>query len=144
MIMTLQNLFRAWRNDRSGAAAVEMALVAPFLAVIVAGIANYAPQLDKVHKMRDAVTSGAGYVMSGGTDPTTIQNVTFSAWTGHGQSDSVTVTQWCTCAGITSSCTTLCTDSTVPQGFTRIAASTTYTSAAGSQVFNAEHTVRTR
>ncbi|HEX4181648.1 MAG TPA: TadE/TadG family type IV pilus assembly protein [Caulobacteraceae bacterium] len=142
--MTLQTLVRSWRKDRRGAAAVEMALVAPFLAIVVAGIVNFAPQLDHVHRMRDAVTSGANYVMSGGTDATTIQNVTFSAWTGHVQADSVNVTQWCTCAGVTSSCSTLCADNTVPQGFTKIAASTTYSSANGPQVFNAQDTVRTR
>jgi Flp pilus assembly protein TadG len=138
------SFIKAFLRNRGGAAAVEMALVAPFLAIIVAGIANDAPELDKVHKMRDAVTSGADYVMSGGTDSNTIQAVTFSAWTGHGQSDSVTVTQWCTCAGVTSGCSTLCSDSTVPQGFTKIAASTTYSSVSGDQAFNAEHTVRTR
>jgi Flp pilus assembly protein TadG len=141
------NIFKtvsAWSRDRSGAAAVEMALVAPFLAIIVAGIASYAPQLDRVHKMRDAVSTGAGYVMTGGTDATTIQSVAFSAWTGHGSSDSVTVTQWCSCAAVTSSCSALCSDGTVPQGFTEIAASTTYNGSGGSQVFNAHQTIRTR
>jgi Flp pilus assembly protein TadG len=142
--MNIRKTLSSWIGDRRGAAAVEMALVAPFLAVVVAGIANFAPQLDKVHKMRDAVSSSAGYVMTGGTDPTTIQSVAFSAWTGHGQSDSVTVTQWCTCAGVTSACTTLCTDNSVPQGFTKIAASTTYAGPGGSQIFNAQQTIRTR
>src|SRR5579859_7308187 len=76
-IINIRNTISAWTGDRRGAAAVEMALVAPFLAVVVAGIASYAPQLDRVHKMRDAVSTGAGYVMTGGTDPTTIQSVAF-------------------------------------------------------------------
>jgi Flp pilus assembly protein TadG len=142
--MNILETIRRWSKDRGGAAAVEMALVAPFLAVVVAGIASYAPQLDRVHKMHDAVSTGAGYVMTGGTDPTTIQSVAYSAWTNHGSSDTVTVTQWCSCAGVTSSCSALCTDSTVPQGYTKIAASTTYTGSGSNQTFNAEQTIRTR
>jgi Flp pilus assembly protein TadG len=142
--MNILKTFSSCFRDRRGAAAVEMALVAPFLAVIVAGIASYAPQLDRVHKMRDAVSTSAGYVMTGGTNPTTIQSVAFSAWTGHGQSDSVAVTQWCTCAGLTAACNTLCTDNSVPQGFTKIAASTSYAGPGGSQVLNAQQTIRTR
>ena len=142
--MKRSNTFRTWLADRGGAAAVEMALVAPFLAIVATGIANYAPQLDTVHRMRDAVSSGSDYVMSGGSVPATIQAVTLGAWTGHSQSDSVAVTQWCTCLGVTSACTSLCSDGSVPQGFTRIAASTTYTSLTGSQVFDANQTIRTR
>jgi Flp pilus assembly protein TadG len=142
--MNLRSTLRNWKNDRRGAAAVELALVAPFLAIIAAGIANYAPQLDRVHKMRDAVSTAADYVMTGGTNPDAIQSVGYSAWTGHGQSDSMTVTQWCSCAGVTSACNALCTDGTVPQGYTRIAASTNYSGPGGSQVFNADQTVRTR
>jgi Flp pilus assembly protein TadG len=137
-------VLNTWLRDRGGAAAVEMALVAPLLAAVLVGIANYAPELQTVHRMRDAVSTGALYVMTGGTDPTAIQTVTSNAWTGHGQSDQITVTQWCACAGVTGSCNSLCPDSTVPQGFTRINASTTYVGPLGSQSLGADQTIRTR
>jgi Flp pilus assembly protein TadG len=142
--MKRQTILRTWLADRRGTAAVEMALVSPFLAIVVAGIAQVAPEINAVHRMHDAVASGAQYVMSGGSNPTTIQAVTVAAWTGHVPADTVTVNQWCTCAGATSDCSTLCSDSTVPQGFTQIAASTTYSGWAGNQVLNSAQTVRTR
>ena len=39
--MTMTNLFSKWLKDRSGAAAVELALVSPMLAVVLAGIATF-------------------------------------------------------------------------------------------------------
>jgi len=131
-------------RSKGGAAAVEMALVAPMLAAVLVGIANYAPELDQAHKMRDAVQSAATYVMTGGTDPTAIQTVATNAWTGYATGDSVTVTQWCACSGVSGSCSTLCSDQSVPQGFTQIAATMTYVGPLGSQTLNASQTVRTR
>lgn len=137
-------LLRRFARHRGGAAAVEMALVAPLLAGIMVGIANYAPELDQAHKMRDAVQAAGTYVMTGGTDPTAIQAVATNAWTGYASGDAVSVTQWCSCAGVTGSCNTLCADSTVPQGYTQISASMTYVGPLGSTPLSASQTVRTR
>jgi len=142
--MTMRHLLSRWLKDRSGAAAVELALVTPMLAVVLAGIASYAPELDKVHKMREAVSSGSLYVMTGVTDPTAIRNMALKAWTGRTESDSVAVTQWCACAGVTGSCNTLCADNTVPLAYTRISASSQYSGVAGVQALAAQQTVRTR
>lgn len=142
--MTMTNLFSKWLKDRSGAAAVELALVSPMLAVVLAGIATYAPELDKVHKMREAVANGSLYVMTGVTDPTAITNMALQAWTGRTGTDSITVTQWCSCAGVSGSCNTLCADNTVPQAFTQISAASQYTGIAGVQNLSAQQTVRTR
>ena len=145
--MTLRSLIRfivRYHHDKSGAAAVELALVSPFLAAVVAGIATYAPELDKVHKMHDAVSTASLYVMTGGTNTTSIQTVALNAWVGHTDSDSVTVSQWCACASVPGTCTSLCADSTVPAGYTQIAAASSYTGLAGVQSLSAQQTVRTR
>ncbi|MBS0409026.1 MAG: pilus assembly protein [Proteobacteria bacterium] len=142
--MTNTNLLSRWLQDRSGAAAVELALVTPMLAVVLAGIATYAPELDKVHKMREAVSSGGLYVMTGVTDPTAIRNLALQAWTGRSDSDSITVTQWCACGGASGSCNTLCADNTVPRAYTQISAASRYTGVAGVQSLSAQQTVRTR
>src|SRR5262249_19859430 len=110
MTRTLLRRLARFLRDHRGAAAVELALVSPFLAVVVAGIATYAPELDKVHKMREGVAMGALYVMEGNTDATNIQTVALNAWTGHSGSDAITVNQWCECSGTTNSCTSLCSD----------------------------------
>jgi Flp pilus assembly protein TadG len=134
----------AFFNHTGGAAAVEMALLSPVLALLLVGIANYAPELDQAHRMRDAVQSGATYVMTGGADPTAIQTVATSAWSGYTGGDTVTVSQWCSCAGIAGSCSALCADSSVPQAYTTIQASMTYAGPLGNQPLSASQTVRTR
>ncbi|HEX7760999.1 MAG TPA: TadE/TadG family type IV pilus assembly protein [Caulobacteraceae bacterium] len=133
-----------WLGDKNGTAAVEMALVAPVLAIVVAGIATYAPELAVVHAMHDAVSTGAQYVMTGGTDATSINTVTTTAWTGKQSSDTVAVAQWCSCAGATNSCTTLCADASVPLGWTQITASTVYVSPTGNQTLTSTQLIRTR
>jgi Flp pilus assembly protein TadG len=143
--MTPRKLLLHFLRERGGAAAVELALVAPFLAVILAGIATYAPELDKAHKMREAVSTGALYVMTGGSDATSIQNVSLQAWSGHVSGDTVSVAQWCACTGTTQSCNSLCPDGvTLPEGYTSITAASTYVGPLGSQALSAVQTVRTR
>jgi len=142
--MTLRTVFNRFVHDRRGAAAVEMALIAPFLAAILAGIATYAPELDKVHKMRNAVSTAALYVMTGGTNASSIQNVAETAWTGRASGDTISVAQWCACSGSTSTCTSLCADATLPVGYTSITASGSYVGPLGSQALSAVQTIRTR
>ena len=108
--MTLQSKLMRFAQDRSGVAAVEFAMVAPVLAAILVGIAGVAPFVQTNNTIHDALTAGSRYVMAGGTDPTAIQSVTYSAWPNHGNSDSVSVSQYCTCATLQGSCTALCPD----------------------------------
>ena len=141
--MRFSNLRRILR-DSQGAAAVEFALVLPFLAAILIGIGNLAPVLGATHAMRDGVSAGSLYVMSGGRNPTTIRDVTLAAWTGHSNSDVVTVTQYCTCADVQGSCTTLCADGTIPVGYTSIHASTVFSGLNGTTPLSADQLIRTR
>jgi Flp pilus assembly protein TadG len=144
--MTIMKRFRlrSLAADQSGAAAVEFALVLPFMAAIVIGIATVAPLISAHHAMRDGVSAGSLYVMSGGRNATTIRDVTLAAWTGHTDSDTVTVTQYCTCGDVEGSCTTLCGNGVVPSGYTRIEASTVFSGLGGTKSLSAHQLVRTR
>ena len=142
--MTSRWKFAAYLRDQSGVAAIEFAMIVPVLAAIVIGAGAVVPFVQANDNMHDAVSAGARYVMAGGTDPASIQNVTLSAWTGHSASASVTVTKSCTCAGVTSPCTSLCTDATVPQGYTVIAASSPYVGALAYTTITTQQTLRTR
>jgi len=141
--MRLSNPIRLLRDSR-GAAAVEFALVLPFLAAILIGIGNLAPVLGATHAMRDGVSAGSLYVMSGGRDATKIRSVTLAAWTGHSDSDVVTVTQYCTCGDVTGACSTLCADGTIPLAYTQIHASTVFSGFNGNVPLTADQVVRTR
>ena len=142
--MDLKHIFRRGLDDQRGVAAVEFALVAPVLAAVLVGIAMVGPFLAANNGMHDAITAGSRYVMAGGTNPTAIEAVTLSAWSGHTSSDTATVSQYCTCAGVQGSCSALCSDGTVPQGYTVIATTSPYTGLLGDQTITAQQMVRTR
>jgi Flp pilus assembly protein TadG len=131
-------------RDRKGAALVEFGLIAPVLAAVVLGVINGATLLLAYNSMHTAVTGGAQYVMSGGQDLPTVQEVTLTAWSHHSSQASVTATKACLCGTVTSDCNTLCTDQSVPQAFINISASDTYTGPAGTVPISATQTVRVR
>jgi len=54
------------------------------------------------------------------------------------------VSQWCSCAGVAGTCTSLCADNTAPSAYTQVSAASSYTGLAGTQALSAQQTVRTR
>lgn len=135
---------RAWRRDQSGAALVEFGLIAPVLAAVVLGIVNGATLLLAYNAMHTGVTAGAQYVMSGGQDLPTVQQIALSAWSGHSKQATVTATKSCLCGGSASDCSTLCTDQTVPQAFITLVANDTYNGPAGTQPITSQEQIRVR
>ena len=142
--MKLKPILTPCLRDQRGVAAIEFALVLPVLAALVIGIGATVPFVQANDAMHDAVSAGARYVMSGGTNATAIQGVTMSAWTGHSASATASVSKYCTCAGATGACTSLCSDGAVPQGYTAITASTPYVGAIGNQTITTQQIIRTR
>ena len=134
----------SFRRDRRGGAAVEFALIAPFLATIIIGIMTAVPLVNASQKMRDGVSAGALYVMTGRTNTTSVRDVVMAAWSGRAYADTVTVTSYCTCAGVECACTSLCADGSVPVGFIRIQAATTVTTVGGTRTLTANQLVRAK
>lgn len=129
---------------RQGAAAVEFAIVVPFLAAMLIGVVQYGGMIIANQQMHDGVSAAAVYVMRGGSDATNIKSIAKSTWP-HAPSDaSVSVSQGCSCAGTTQSCTLLCADGSYPQAFTSISATGTYTGVWGSQSMSTTQVVRTQ
>ena len=130
--------------SRSGAAAVEFAIVLPVLAAFFIAVIQYGGMIIAYDQMHDAVSSGAIYVMRGGSTSATIKSVAVKAWPNPPGDASVSVNQACLCAGVTASCSSLCGDGSYPQTFTTIAASGTYTGLWGSQSMSTSQVVRTQ
>jgi Flp pilus assembly protein TadG len=126
-----------------GAAAVEFALVLPFLAALVVGVAQYGGMVIAYEQMHDGVESGAMYIERGGSVMTTAQDVSLGAWANKPSDAAVTATHYCVCAGVTSSCTSLCSDNTYPQAYTQIVATGTYSGLYANQSMTTTHTIRT-
>jgi hypothetical protein len=131
-------------NATGGAALVEFAIIVPLLSAFVLGIIQYGGMLIAFDRMHAAVASGAVYVMRGGTSATAIHDVTVSAWPNSPSDGSVSVSQRCVCLGVTSVCSTLCSDGSYPQSFTNISATGTYAGLWGSQSMSSSQIVRTQ
>jgi Flp pilus assembly protein TadG len=131
-------------TETRGAAAVEFALVAPFLGALVVGVAQYGGMVIAYEQMHDAVETGAMYIERGGSTMATAQDISLGAWANKPTDAAVTATHYCTCAGVTSTCSSLCPDSTYPLAYTQIVASGTYTGLYANQSMSTTHVVRTQ
>jgi Flp pilus assembly protein TadG len=145
--MTAAAAWRALRrcaDARSGAAAVEFAIVLPILAALLIGVIQYGGMIIANEQMHNSVSSGAIYVMRGGTSSTAIHDVAVSAWANKPTDAAITVTQVCTCAGVAGTCSSLCADGTYPQSSTTISATGTYAGLWGNTSMSSSQTVRTQ
>ena len=102
-------MFRRLSRDKSGAAAVELALLAPILGFIaVLGWSVWQGELG-VEQTKTALRAGAEYYTAGvGTDATA-QSVALNAWRSPPSNASVTAARACYCAGATANCSGMCT-----------------------------------
>jgi Flp pilus assembly protein TadG len=134
-------------RNQDGVAAVEFALVAPVLTILLVGVGTYGLEIIAYSKMRQAVSSGAEYALTTSEDTTTIQAVVNAAWDDKPSSGAtVSVTQQCVCGGVTNDCSTVCPSTgDYPQKMTTISASRSYTELGGqSKTLTASQQVRTR
>lgn len=114
------NPFTAWRRlkeERSGAALVEFALVAPVLATMVIGMVDCSLWIMARLTVERASRAGAEYAVINGYDSTSISTAVTSATTSRsGYMSSIAAspapTQWCGCpttSGVTpATCGTTC------------------------------------
>lgn len=114
-----------WARDTGGAAAVEFGLVAPVLLLALLGIIHGGTLLARYNAMHSGVSSGAQYVMSGGSNLATAQQIASSAWAGKSGQATVTAVKICRCGTATAVCSELCLDQSVPQAFITISAADT-------------------
>ena len=133
-----------FRSAVGGAAAVEFAIAVPLLSAFLGAIIQYGGMLIAYDQMHDAVSSGAVYVMRGGTDATAIHGVAIGAWANKPSDASVVVNQQCFCQGVGAACSAPCADQSYPQSFTSIAASGTYTGLWSTQLMSSSQVVRTQ
>ncbi|MBI1212238.1 MAG: hypothetical protein GC190_12300 [Alphaproteobacteria bacterium] len=137
------NLLRI-RNDESGVAAVEFALVAPILAmslVFLVDLSNYAIQRTD---MESALRSGVQYFMNGGSDLDKAKEVVLASWTSKPENATVVVERFCMCANIEHACNATCDDGTYPLSYSRIRAVAQYDNLLIDMTNNADQTVRVR
>lgn len=102
------------RFDRRGNAAVEFALLLPFLSVAVTSLSDVANISMGASQMQTAIRASIQYVMDGGSDMSVAQQQGTNAWSGKPSDGSISVSEACECGTTAATCGTLCTDGSDP------------------------------
>jgi len=131
-------------KDRSGAAAVEFAFIAPVFAAVAVPLADAANYAVAFSEMQTAAHSAIQYVMIGGADMTTAQSQGMTAWSDRPCDGTLSAAQAYFCAGVASDCNTACPDTTPPQSFVTVTVSATFSGYTFSTHQSFSKKVRTR
>lgn len=116
-------LLSRFRKSADGVAAVEFALVLPFLATIALLLPDLSQAAVGVINMQGAARASIQYAMTGGTDLTKAQTLGLAAWSNQPSDANLTTGESCTCAGAGATCGQPCTDGTSPQEYFNVSAS---------------------
>ena len=117
---------RKFIRDEQGVGAIEFALIAPFLAVVLLGIMSGWAYYTQNNYMRDSVEVAGKYFLQGGTSQDVALNIAKAAWTDKPADGTVVLNQTCTCAGAAASCGGVCSGGSIPQTYWTIEASSKY------------------
>ncbi|MFC1673152.1 TadE/TadG family type IV pilus assembly protein [Pseudomonadota bacterium] len=96
--MTFFRHIRSLRDNESGASAVEFALIAPVMSLMLLGLLDYAVAVFHKMELASAVRSGSQYALVDTTDVTTITNVVNSSTNLDTNNMTITVTEFCECS----------------------------------------------
>ena len=112
-----------FRKSADGIAAVEFALVLPFLAAIALLLPDLSQAAVGVINMQGAARASIQYAMTGGTDLAKAQSLGLAAWNSQPGDASLATSETCTCAGAGATCGQPCADGTSPQEYFNVTAS---------------------
>ena len=123
--MSLLRLPGFWRDER-GVAAIEMAFVAPVIAVVAVMSFSIWQQASRQREMAAALNAGVEYYMGGGTTDTQAHDVAMSAWTNAPGNGQVSAARSCRCGVAAMICTSTCADGTPPAIYVQLTATGTF------------------
>ena len=141
---TIQRRLARFQRDSRGTSAIEFALIAPMLAVVVVAISDVSNLGYGSSNMQSAVRAGVHYAMAGGTDATVAQSQANAAWTRKPGDGVVTTQKVCKCAGVTWDCDTFCLDLARPEMHITVTATGTVGGDLYSMTQTSTETVRVR
>lgn len=113
-------------RDRKGLAAIEFAITAPVVAILVVGAVDIGMLVYNRTDAASAIQTGAQYFMSGGSDTNAALAAVKRSWTSMPLDTVLASTKVCFCSEIAHSCTQNCPDSSLPVAYHRITATITY------------------
>ncbi|TPK81729.1 pilus assembly protein [Mesorhizobium sp. B2-4-12] len=116
----------SYLKDEAGTAAVEFAMVLPFLCVALLGILDGWSYVTSSLSMRAGVKTAANLVMAGSTNDTATQAVAISSWEKRPADGQVTLSRIYMCGATVVDAATLCSGPKAPSVYVQIQASATW------------------
>ena len=118
---------RKFLRNECGVGAIEFAFIAPFLALVLLGTISGWAYYQQNNYMRDSVEVAGKYFLQGGTSEETALTIAEAAWNDKPDDGTVALNKTCICAGAAASCGGVCSDSSIPETYWTIEASSYYT-----------------
>jgi hypothetical protein len=127
-----------------GAAGIEFALIASTLMALMIGLVDLGSLVSQRREMNSAIRSGASYFMVGGVDLAEAEAAMRQSWSGMPPETIIDVVKTCYCAGLEHSCTADCPDTSLPEAFHIITATTVFNGIIAKTEHQVAETVRIR
>lgn len=140
----MTRLFFRLAKDRSGIAAMEFALIAPFLVALLVVGADGWLRTSQLSGMRSALQSGMRYYQLGGSDDTAAQALAMRSWTPLPVDGAATVARSCACGSTPLACTSLCAGSNPPSVFITLTTTGTFSGLMQSRALSQNAVLRVR
>jgi len=118
---------RKFFRDDTGVGAIEFALIAPMLALVLLGTISGWAYYQQNNYMRDSVEVAGKYFLQGGTSEEVALEIADAAWSYKPDDASIALNKSCLCGSVAASCGGVCSDSSIPETYWTIEASSTYT-----------------
>ncbi len=121
---SVRKVWREWRSDKDGAAALEFGLFIPVLAIFITGIVELGFSLYQAGRVYDANEAGLIYASQNGWNASGISNAIVTATGFPGIAASPAPVQFCGCpaaSGISAvSCTSTCSSGNAPSQYIQV------------------------
>jgi Flp pilus assembly protein TadG len=118
---------KLWWEDRSGSEAIEFAILAPLLLVMLVGLVELGMSIRQQMEAQDSAAAGALYAAGNGWNTVAIQTAVTSAKPGSGVTATPAPVQACGCPGATTvtpaACGTTCGDGAAARSYVTVSAS---------------------
>ena len=138
----MKRLMTWLRRDQRGAAAVELALVLPFIAWATLLAVNIWDVGMRKQNLSGALRASSQYYINGGNDDALAVAVGLAAWLEKPTDSSLVAARYCLCGTVAEVCTNLCPTGLPPAAFVKLTATATDPDATMYPTQTAERTVR--
>lgn len=121
-----RNVIDKFIRSTFGVASVEMALVTPFLIVLLIGVVDFSVLLSSRSVATGSLAAGTQYFMTGGTDLDEALTIVDESWQGRNETRELNAYFECFCGDEVCECDQNCADGSAPDRYSNITASYVY------------------